>query len=410
MHRLIVNPDTDNAWEISLQPGVISLGRGPENNVPLDHASISDEHCLLTVTDAGVVVKDLGSARGTLVNDLPVDETVLQSGQVLRLGDVVLRFEADSNASVETPAPAADSVSAAAVCKFHPKAIAHFHCPQCGRDFCELCVNIRQGRGFCRACSVECEPLKAPAISNEAEPPFLALARGAFSYPFKGDGLMLLLTGTAFFLLIDGAEFVLKFMPGYGWFVLALLVVFGTGYLTAYLRQILTGTAMGEEKMPDWPEFTGFDSVTSPFFQLIGTVVFSFGPAIGLTVYAALVREGAPSWLGWATTTAMVFGCAYFPMAFLAVAIFDSIGAVNPMLVVPTILKIPLEYLFSVGLFAVILFIRWLCKTFLPEILPVPLLPAILFGLLGLYLLTVEVRILGLLYWARKGEMGWFKQ
>lgn len=409
MHRLIVNPDTENAWEVPLQPGIISLGRSPENNVALDHASISDEHCLLTVTDAGVVVKDLGSANGTFVNGVPADDTMLPSGQLLRLGDVVLRYEADFNPSVETSRPAVGAAPATAFCKFHPKTVAHFHCPQCDRDFCDLCVNIRQGRSFCRACSTECEPLKAPVISDEGEPSFVGLARGAFSYPLKGDGIVLLLTGAAFFLLIDGAKFVLKFMPGYGWVVLLLLIVFGTGYLTAYLRQILTGTAMGEDKMPDWPEFTGFDSVASPFLQLIGTVVFSFGPAIALTVYAAFAREGAP-WLGWATTAAIVFGCAYFPMAFLAVAMFDSIGAVNPLLIVPTILKIPLEYLFTVGLFAVILFIRWLGETFLPEILPVPILPAIFSALFGLYLLTVEVRILGLLYWAKRSELGWFRQ
>jgi glucan phosphoethanolaminetransferase (alkaline phosphatase superfamily) len=141
---------------------------------------------------------------------------------------------------------------------------------------------------------------------------------------------------------------------------------------------------------------------------LIGTVIFSFGPAIALTVYAAFASEGAP-WLGWATTAAIVFGCAYFPMAFMAVAMFDSIGAVNPLLIIPAILKIPLEYLFTVALLAVILLVRWLCKTFLPGILPVPLLPSVLSSFLGLYFLTVEVRILGLLYWTKRRELGWFR-
>lgn len=408
MRRLIVNPDTENAWEITLQPGVVSIGRNSENNIPLEHSSISGEHCLLTVTDAGVVVKDLGSTNGTFVNDTPVDETLLLPGQILRLGNVVLRFEADSPPSAETPMPAAGSVSATAFCKFHPETIAHFHCPQCGRGFCDLCVNMRQGRGFCRACGGECETLSPAAISDEVEPSFFALARGAFLYPLKSDGIILLATGTVFFLLIDGAKFVLRFVPGYGWVVFFLLIIFGPGYLTAYLRGILTGTAMGEKKMPDWPEFTDFGSVASPFFQLIGTVIFSFGLAIGLTVYAALTPEGAP-WLGWATTAAIIFGCAYFPMAFMAVAMFDSIGAVNPLLIIPAILKIPLEYLFTVALLAVILLVRWLCKTLLPEILPVPLLPAVLSSLVGLYLLTVEVRILGLLYWTKRRELGWFR-
>ena len=161
--------------------------------------------------------------------------------------------------------------------------------------------------------------------------------------------------------------------------------------------------------MPDWPEFTDFGSVASPFFQLLGTVIFSFSPAIALTIYALTATEGGP-WLGWTTTAAIIFGCLYFPMAFLAVAMYDSVGAVNPLLIIPTILKIPLEYLVTVGLFAIILLVRWLGNKLLPGILPVPVLPSLLSNLLGLYLLTVEMRILGLLYWTKKREFGWFRQ
>ncbi len=410
MRRLIVNPGTENAWEISLEPGVISIGRNPENNIALEHPSISGEHCILTVTDAGVIVKDLGSANGTFVNDTPTDETLLLPGQILRLGDVALQLESFSVPPQETLARRTDSTSATRFCKIHPRAIARFHCLQCGQNFCDLCVNMRQGRTFCRACGVECEPLVPAAISGELELSFVAKARDAFLYPLKGDGVILLVTGTIFLLLIDAARFVVRFAFIYGLIAFIFLTIFGTGYLTAYLRRILTGTAMGEKAMPDWPDLTDFGSdVASPFFQLLGTVLFSFGPAIALTVYAAFASEGAP-WLGWATTAAIVFGCAYFPMAFMGVAMFDSIGAVNPLLIVPTILKIPLEYLFTVGLFAVILLVRWLGKTFLPDILPVPLLPSILSSLLGLYLLVVEMRILGLLYWTKKDDLGWFRR
>ncbi|HLZ53876.1 MAG TPA: FHA domain-containing protein [Verrucomicrobiae bacterium] len=408
MRRLIVNPGTESAWEIPLPPGVIAIGRNPENNIALEHPSISGEHCLLTVTNAGVIVKDLGSANGTFINDAPADETLLLPGQNLRLGDVLLQLESLSARPPEISPGMAGTVSATRFCKIHPKTIARFHCPRCRQNFCDLCVNMRQGRTFCRACAVECEPLAAAPISDERESSFFSFARGAFRYPLKGDGVILLVTGVVFFLLIDAAKFVLRFIPGYGWVLLLLLMVFGTGYLTTYLRAILTSTAMGEKTMPDWPEFSDFGSIASPFFQLLGTVIFSFGLAIGLTVYAAFAPEGGP-WLGWATTAGIVFGCLYFPMAFMAVAMFDSVGAVNPLLIIPTILKIPVEYLVTVGIFAVILLVRWLSTTFLPDLLPVPLLPSLLSSLLGLYLLVVEMRILGLLYWTKKDDLGWFR-
>ena len=95
MTQLIVNPGTESAWEIPLQPGVISLGRGPENTFPIEHPSVSSAHCQLTVTDSGVVIKDLGSINGTFINDAMVDEAPLTNGQTVRLGDVVLQFESD---------------------------------------------------------------------------------------------------------------------------------------------------------------------------------------------------------------------------------------------------------------------------------------------------------------------------
>lgn len=74
MLRLVVNPGTDSAWEIPLSPGVISLGRGPDNSFPIEHPSVSSTHCQVTITDAGVRVKDLGSVNGTFVDDAMVDE------------------------------------------------------------------------------------------------------------------------------------------------------------------------------------------------------------------------------------------------------------------------------------------------------------------------------------------------
>jgi hypothetical protein len=52
--------------------------------------------------------------------------------------------------------------------------------------------------------------------------------------------------------------------------------------------------------------------------------------------------------------------------------------------------------------------LRWLLKNYLAVILPVPLLPTIISSVLGLYLLIVEMRVLGLLYRSKKFELGWF--
>jgi hypothetical protein len=360
--------------------------------------------------DSGVTIKDLNSAHGTFIDGVPVSESSLLPGQSLQLGEVRLQLEAVSAAAAAVPA------SGPAQCKFHPRNPAHYVCPKCHQHYCEMCVNTRPADGqtkyFCRACAVACTPLTPATAADDpaAEAPFLRQILGAFKYPLKGDGMVLIAIGTVFFLVVDGAKALAKFAPLYGLCAFVMLTVFGTGYLFAYLRRILNATALGDEELPEWPEMEG---IVATFFEFVGTVLFCFAPAIGLTIYASYAAlsgtgDGDTSWLGWVTTASICIGCAYFPMAFMAVAMFDSIGAINPLLVIPSILKVLKTYLLTVAMLAVILVLRWLLNNHLASLLPVPLLPTLLTSLLGLYLLVVEMRILGLLYRHKKAELGWF--
>jgi hypothetical protein len=92
-HRLIVNPGTPQAWEIELQPGVNRIGRTDDNDFPINHTSLSSHHCEITVTEQGVMLKDLGSTNGTFVERVPVTELQLQSGHQLQLGAVNMVYE-----------------------------------------------------------------------------------------------------------------------------------------------------------------------------------------------------------------------------------------------------------------------------------------------------------------------------
>jgi hypothetical protein len=414
MRRLIVNPGTDSAWEIPLQNGVATLGRVDGNDYVLDHPSVSSHHCEISVQASAVAVKDLGSSNGTFIGEQPVTESRLLPGQILRIGEVNLQLEdtAPSAASVSAQATVS-AVAAGTHCRYHSRNPARLFCPKCHGSYCEMCVNVRAvggiSKSFCRACAVECMPVQF----TEEEPVEISFASqiaGAFKYPFKGDGVVLICVGTILFLVVDGARWVSRFAFIYGLIAVILLTIFGTGYLTAFLRRVITSTAAGDEEMPEWPEMEDFSSdVFAPFMQLIGTVVFCFAPMIGLTIYALGAGPGDSSWLGWATTTAMLFGCVYFPMAFTAVAMSDSVLAVNPMVVIPSIMKVLRQYVLTVVVLAVILLARWLLHSLLEKILPVPLLPTIITSLIGLYLLVVEMRILGLLYRSNKDRLGWYR-
>lgn len=69
----------------------ITIGRAEDNALILTDGSISGHHCEVLVRNGEPVVKDLGSANGTFINGQRITETVLKSGQVLRLGQIELQ-------------------------------------------------------------------------------------------------------------------------------------------------------------------------------------------------------------------------------------------------------------------------------------------------------------------------------
>jgi diguanylate cyclase (GGDEF)-like protein len=76
-----------------LREGTLRLGRAPDCELPLDSPGISRRHAELQVTGDSVRLRDLGSVNGTHVNDVRVHDSVeLRDGDLLRLGDVLLKF------------------------------------------------------------------------------------------------------------------------------------------------------------------------------------------------------------------------------------------------------------------------------------------------------------------------------
>jgi hypothetical protein len=72
------------------------IGRAPGNNIVLDDGFVSAEHALLSRREGRWWLEDLGSRNGTLLNDLPLEETaVVGVGDVITIGDVALRIEGE---------------------------------------------------------------------------------------------------------------------------------------------------------------------------------------------------------------------------------------------------------------------------------------------------------------------------
>ena len=95
---LLLYSGPEAGQRFDLQPGTQTIGRLPESEVRIDGSGVSRQHAELRVGTAGVVLHDLGSANGTLVNEVRVTgPTALKDGDLLCVGKVVLRFHTRNN-------------------------------------------------------------------------------------------------------------------------------------------------------------------------------------------------------------------------------------------------------------------------------------------------------------------------
>jgi hypothetical protein len=71
---------------------VTTIGRTNQNHIALEKPEVSRHHATISMTDAGWLLKDLGSGNGTFVNDARVTEHSLQDGDEIVIGTVHLLF------------------------------------------------------------------------------------------------------------------------------------------------------------------------------------------------------------------------------------------------------------------------------------------------------------------------------
>ncbi|MAS95662.1 MAG: hypothetical protein CMO55_20875 [Verrucomicrobiales bacterium] len=66
----------------------VSIGRGPDNDVVIDHVSISGSHAVIYNLGGTFQVNDQGSTNGTFLNGEPISEGVLSNGARVMFGSV----------------------------------------------------------------------------------------------------------------------------------------------------------------------------------------------------------------------------------------------------------------------------------------------------------------------------------
>ena len=425
MVRLRIEGNPGGLQEILLKPGLNRLGRIEDNDIQIGDQSVSSHHCQIEVNDGVITVWDLDSTNGTFINDQPIRQGVLQPGQVLRLGTVPMICQSEDPVPVAPgvrvvasppPLPAATAAVAPViaavtpgdlgVCAQHPQAPAKWCCVKCGTPSCAACVKTtRVGGEFFRACPrcggscvsvAEYQRLMKPPTTN-----FFGVWGSAFGYPLRKDGAILLVCGTIVFSFLGGATWVLShvmFAGGIIGVAYILCLVMTVGYSFSFMQNVVQSSARGDEAMPDWPEISAFwDDMVVPFFRFLTLWLVCLGPGVGVLFLSPAAGIGL-----------LLLGLFCLPMAILTVSMADSIGGLNPFVVFSGIGKAPLPYLATCGVFLLVIAVTHGTQMLL-EWTGIPIIPTVLSSFISLYGISVEMRLLGLLYYTNKSKLAWFE-
>ena len=85
------NPQGGQSHEVTLQGTVAVIGRDPACELVVSDPKCSRRHAVLEAGPQGITIRDAGSANGVFVNDRKVERSPLKEGDLVRLGDVVLK-------------------------------------------------------------------------------------------------------------------------------------------------------------------------------------------------------------------------------------------------------------------------------------------------------------------------------
>ena len=72
--------------------GLVVVGRSPSSDIVIDEPYVSATHARFTIQGPALVLEDLGSTNGTMVNGHVIDQPVtLRDGDEVQVGDTIMR-------------------------------------------------------------------------------------------------------------------------------------------------------------------------------------------------------------------------------------------------------------------------------------------------------------------------------
>ena len=86
--------------EVPIGNRPVSIGRSPDNDLPVDNLAVSTYHARVYVEAGRLVVEDLDSLNGTFVNDLRVERATLHDGDSIWIGKHHIKVDASGDTAI----------------------------------------------------------------------------------------------------------------------------------------------------------------------------------------------------------------------------------------------------------------------------------------------------------------------
>jgi hypothetical protein len=118
MPRLVAQSPEFAGKSFDLSGVEVTVGRVADNNIQIEHASVSGHHAVFKLDAQDYVIKDLDSTNGTRINGERVTQQKLRRNDILRLGNIELLYDSE-HAPPGQPMPSPSERVNLAECSTH---------------------------------------------------------------------------------------------------------------------------------------------------------------------------------------------------------------------------------------------------------------------------------------------------
>lgn len=102
MAKLILQFNGIKIKEININKDIITIGRRGNSDITIDNLAVSSKHARLIQEEDKLILEDLGSQRGTFVNEKKVSRCELKKGDHILIGKHTLVFLQENEVSLKT--------------------------------------------------------------------------------------------------------------------------------------------------------------------------------------------------------------------------------------------------------------------------------------------------------------------